>query len=239
MLKKNMLTITALLLTLCTGCSSAGKETSANDAAVQNTFHVVMTQTVEADSDYNAKTLSQLWEDSDFVAVASVDDVSSELITRTTLVQTTVKLSDVRTYKGEYTGGSFTLEGGYMRLKDYAAALPYLDFSAYSKADMESGYVCTRLTGTHIPEIKETLLIFAKYAPEEDVYYAFAGEKSIFVLDEASVILEGLASEENWTDPFAEDFTRRCNGTAEKTENGYVSVTCNWTELENVLRQSE
>lgn len=200
-------------------------------------INVVMTQTVEADTDYSAKTFAQLWEDSDLVAVVSADEISSEIIPGSSIVKTAVTFSSAKVYKGECADGIFKLTGGYMKLKTYSEAVPYLDYSSYSKQDMERGYVCTRRNGTHIPEEKETLLIFAKYAPEEDFYYAFADEKSVLVFDGDSVILEGLISEEDWTDPFVENYTEFCQGTAEKTEDGYVSVVCNWTELENVLNQ--
>lgn len=223
-MKKHVSLLLMLMITsgMLTACGNA-KENVQDPGDGAESMSIVDTFVSTADIAYAAKTLDELYAESDFVGEIEITSTTSSLVDDTDMLSTLAEYDVVTSYKGDAGDRKLTVAGGYMKLSEYAKHLTWLDFSHYSDEEMENGYICEMTVYTHIPQKGDRLLVFCKM--NDDVIYSTSPQQSIYVCENDTITINSMESSGSWTDPLALDLEENYGATI-TPNNSTINVTC-------------
>ncbi len=233
---KKQLTLLATLLLftgMLTSCGNA-KEDVQKPAEDSEKLMIVDTFVSTADISYSAKTLDELYAESDFVGEIEITSTTSSLVDNFGTLSTLADFDVVTVYKGDAGERQLKVSGGYMKLSEYAEKMTWLDFSHYSEDEMENGYICQMTVYTHIPEKGDRLLVFCDM--NDDVIYGTSPQQSIYVCDGDTITIGSMETSGSWTDPLALDLEANYGATITPNDET-ITVTCTRETLISALQK--
>lgn len=199
------------------------ENTAANVSQESPKHNIVKTMSGESDYAELAHSLDELINASDIIAEAEVAETSSYVPDDSIMIYTSLKLENVKCFKGEYDGSALDVDGGYMKLKDYKGSKGVHEVmgdvnseNALSarltdeEPEQEIYYNCDNI---YTPEAGDRILFFGQ-KNDNGKYYITYSYQGLFVLKDNVWQNQALQLEHlNFTEPLVKDIIKKIAST--------------------------
>lgn len=218
----------------CSGCDMKNAKSNKTEHTTGNGMPIVAELTGSFQLAYEAESLQQLYDDSDFVAEINVTDTEAVLMDDHAFIGTYFTAEIISSYKGEYHGERFYSDGGYMNLGEYLEKTGRSsENSEFTDEEKSNGCVYFNCMDSHVPETGDTLIFFGKYSEELGVIYATSTGQSIYCCDEENISISFQNTSNNAMPSLAVDLLKNPDAAAE-SEQDVTTVSCSKEVMEEL-----
>lgn len=216
-MKHRQIAIAIVLALFSCGLTACSDFTESTADAPQEK-NVVLSISNEADFVGRADSFEELIAFADVIVEGTVTHYEGSMAYRENCVYSTMQIEPIAVYKGEYNNETLASCGGEINLKQYMEGLTNnhpMKNNRYTADELENGIVEFQWVNNFTPQVGDRILFFGSYGTNENILYHTSDHQGMFFCDDTTVyttIYDIARTENDWTDPIAEELYDRCNG---------------------------